>query len=111
MRSEGEERLIDEPEEMDELNGIGTGPFERSQDDLDVSEMSDVERSWEERLRSLRGSQSHTGHLSRGGGGGSRGGSGVREKKELGGDKVKDRTWLLERDDMKWPAGDGWKLL
>ncbi|THH26632.1 hypothetical protein EUX98_g7558 [Antrodiella citrinella] len=109
MREEGEERLIDEPDDMETNHRVlGSGPFERSQDDLDVSEISDVERSWEERLRSLRGSQSHTGHLSRGDGGG--GGSSGREKEKKE-DKVKDRTWLFDRDEMKWPAGEGWKPL
>ncbi|TCD64223.1 hypothetical protein EIP91_004358 [Steccherinum ochraceum] len=125
MRSEGEERLIDEPEEID----IGGN---RSRDDLDLSDGSEAERererehSWEARLRSLRGSQSHTGHLSSGHEARERAartkdkegsnvsgngfGSSGAELGVLGGG-VKDRAWLFERDDMKWPAGEGWKPL
>ncbi|KAH8089862.1 hypothetical protein BXZ70DRAFT_954193 [Cristinia sonorae] len=117
MRREGEERLIDEPDTLADAP-LASSPFNHSREDLDSSEVSgsgvsegeDRERrNWEGRLKSMRGSQSHTGQLSSG-----------REKRAskvlVGADpgelsKVKDRTWLFERDGLKWQAGEGWKPL
>lgn len=129
LRREGEEPLMDDPESPADKDGgwVNRRVFDDDEEDEHINGLNGFERvDGRERSHKRQGSASGTSEEER-----------DREKvrmwserrrngvqKELGPSPVKEslrqvevpplrssREWLYERDDLKWPAGDGWKPL
>ncbi|CAL1708402.1 unnamed protein product [Somion occarium] len=113
LRRDGEEPLMDEPEPAP-ANGWADRRVFDDDGDEDFEEFERVER--EDRdghgRREESGTSADEEKEGRSTGKSRRNGT----QKDLGGKRVREgsprgREWLYERDDLKWPAGEGWKPL
>ncbi|KAK7685080.1 hypothetical protein QCA50_011917 [Cerrena zonata] len=113
LRREGEEPLMDDPESPADREGGWTNRRVFDDDDED-----DMQLNGFERVDGYKKEESGTSEEEKERVWGDRRRNGVQ--KELGSMREKQmevpsmrgsREWLYDRDDLKWPAGDGWKPL